>query len=1078
MSKPFSIYRSSAGSGKTRTLAKQYLKLALRHNADYFKHILAVTFTNKSTQEMKDRILKYLDEFSNNGAQDLAKEIQVELGLDAITFKQHAEAMRSAILHKYSQFSISTIDAFFQRVIRAFTREAGLSGDYRLEVEQEEVVDEVINNLMEELGSNRELTEWVVGIAQQNLVNDEGWDLRPGLREFSKEIFKEEFRLVENEVAAVAKQPNFFVNLKQILTAERHQFLAAIKKRAARAVAIIQEEGWTKDDFKYGQTSAFSFMLRLSKLKLVQEVDEEGLGKRPLNEFQNSLNWPSSKTAYKVRMEQVAYEQLIPLLLEILDIHQKGFVRALSAEIVLGNLNEFGLIADIARKLKEYKQENNMMLLSDAPYFLNSVIDGSDTPFVYEKVGSFYKNFLIDEFQDTSGLQWKNFKPLIVNSLDAGYSSMIVGDVKQAIYRWRSGDLFLLQSGVNTEIGEYRIQPYVLDKNYRSSRQIVAFNNAVFQAAAQLVQKEIGAAIIPEVYKDVAQDTDKKQEGFVEVAFLSDDADEKWKAIALQHIPLFLERLQTLKINLKDIAILVRTNDDGQQIVQHLVEFKHAGKGKEGFRYDVVSNESLRLDGSGVVNFLITALKYLHNPDDHIACAQLSYEYARFNHTLTDLHQVFTVSNQTLIEGHLPDSFTSHKARLKKLPLFELTETLIEIFDLGNLTGELEYLQTLQNEVLNFSNRERNDMGAFLDWWEEVGHKKSIQISGDVDAAQIITVHKSKGLQFKYVLVPFCSWELDHGSKRPMMWVKSDQKPFDAAGVLPVKYSSRLEESFFKDAYEEERKRCYLDNLNLLYVALTRAEHGLIVTAPVPGKNKKLNNVGTLLHDIVQQPALATGWRAPEQVWRAGEWTNYKEEQNSSVASLSLKNYASASWGNKLVIRHHSAGHFQLEESETTTRIKYGIHLHTIFSRIRYKDDLNETFQMLQQSGIMNEQEKPVIRQLVDELFANETVASWFDKAWEVRTEVPVLLPGGEESRMDRLMLKGRQAVVVDFKTGTPTNADLRQVNGYLDTLRKMNFHPVKGYLLYIRTGEVVQVPPDKPAKSAKQNKNQLGLEF
>ncbi|MCE7863475.1 MAG: hypothetical protein DYG99_08035 [Bacteroidetes bacterium CHB5] len=1078
MSKPFSIYRSSAGSGKTRTLAKQYLKLALGHNADYFKHILAVTFTNKSTQEMKDRILKYLDEFSNDRAQDLAKELQKELGLDAQTFKQHAEAMRSVILHKYSQFSISTIDAFFQRVIRAFTREAGLSGDYRLEVEQEEVVDEVINNLMEELGSKKELTEWVVGIAQQNVANNVSWDVRPGLREFSKEIFKEEFRLVENEVAAVAKQPDFFINLKHILTAERHQFLAAIKKRAARAVAIIQNEGWTNDDFKYGKVGAFSFMLKLSNLKQVVEVDQEGIGKRPLNEYQSSSNWPATKTAHKARMEQVAAEQLIPLLLEILDIHQKGYVRALSAEIVLSNLNEFGLIADIAQKLKEYKQENNMMLLSDAPYFLNSVIDGSDTPFVYEKVGSFYKNFLIDEFQDTSGLQWKNFKPLIVNSLDAGYSSMIVGDVKQAIYRWRSGDLFLLQSGVNTEIGESRIEPYVLDKNYRSSRQIVAFNNAVFQAAAQLAQKDIGAAVIPEVYKDVVQGTDKKQEGFVEVAFLGGNENEEWKEIALQHIPLFLERLQALKINLKDIAILVRTNDDGQQIVQHLVEFKHTGKSKEGFRYDVVSNESLRLDGSGVVNFLITALKYLHNPDDHIACAQLSYEYARFNHALTDLHQVFTVSNQTLIESHLPDSFTRYKARLKKLPLLELTETLIEIFDLGKLTGELEYLQTLQNEILNFSNRERNDMGAFLDWWEDVGHKKSIQLSGDVDAAQIITVHKSKGLQFKYVLVPFCSWELDHGSKRPMMWVKSDQKPFDGAGVLPVNYSSKLTETFFKDAYEEERKRCYLDNLNLLYVALTRAEHGLIVTAPAPGKKKKLNNVGTLLHEIVQQPALATGWRAPEQVWRAGEWTNDREEQNSSVASLSLKKYVSASWANKLVIRHHSAGHFQLDESETTTRIKYGIHLHTIFSRIRYKDDLNETFQMLQQSGIMNEQEKPVIRQLVDELLANETVASWFDKDWEVRTEVPVLLPGGKESRMDRLMLKGRQAVVVDFKTGTPTNADLHQVNGYLDTLRKMNFHPVKGYLLYIRTGEVVQVPPDKPAKSAKQNKDQLGLEF
>jgi len=745
--------------------------------------------------------------------------------------------------------------------------------------------------------------------------------------------------------------------------------------------------------------------------------------------------------------------------------------------LVLDNFYAFGLIADISRKLKDYKQENNMMLLSDAPYFLNSVIGESDTPFVYEKVGSFYKNFLIDEFQDTSGLQWKNFKPLIINSLDSGHSSIIVGDVKQAIYRWRSGDLYLLQKGIADEIGTHRLAPFELKNNYRSSKQIVSFNNAVFHSAAQLVAHETGAAIATQVYADVAQGIQKKSDGFVEVSFLKGEEDEKWDEIALQRIPEQLERLQALQIGLKDIAILVRSNYEGQRIVAHLLEYKHSGKAKDNFKYDVVSNESLQLDGAGSINFLISALQYLQNPDNDIARAQLSYEYARLRKASDDLHQVFTVTNQTTFESNLPDSFTKQKSALKKLPLFELTETLVELFGLGKPPGELEYLQTFQNEVLNFSSRERNDIGAFLDWWDETGRKKSIQVSGEVDAAQIITVHKSKGLQFKYVIIPFCSWELDH-KRGPMMWVKSDQPPFDTAGFLPVNYAGKLEESFFVDYYKEERIRCYLDNLNLLYVALTRAEHGLIVSAPYSAKSNNLSNVGYLLYHVVQQPELAVGWNGNEKVWRSGAWTNYDEQRSYPIASLSLKQYAANSWRSKLVIRHHAAGHFQEQESETTTRIKYGIHLHTILSRIHYREELDETFAVLQHAGIINEQEKPEIRELVEELLKNETIASWFEKDWEVRTEVPVLIPGGEESRIDRLMTNGQQAVVVDFKTGNPTKSDSQQVNGYLDTLRKMNFQDVKGYLLYIKKGEVVSVPSGKPTKGTKQNKSQLGLDF
>lgn len=1075
MSKPFSIYRSSAGSGKTRTLAKKYLELALRFRADYFKHILAVTFTNKSTQEMKDRILAYLNDFSNDKEKDLAHELQQELGLDASTFKLQVQEVRSQILHKYSQFSISTIDAFFQRVIRAFTREAGLAGDYRLEVEHGEVVDEVIDNLMEELGSNKELTGWVVEFAKNNLAEDISWDVRPGLRVFAVEIFKEEFRLAEREIIEATSRPGFFSKLKSELTKHRSEFLNFIRPRATDAMKAIHDQGLSVEDFKFGSKgSLYTHFAKLSALKNVKDYPESRV--RAENDFTVPKGVVQEKSLRRNDVLILAEQKLIPLLKEINSFFKKNNARALSAELVLNNFYAFGLITDISRKLKEYKQENNMMLLSDAPYFLNSVIGESDTPFVYEKVGSFYRHFLIDEFQDTSGLQWQNFKPLILNNLDAALRSTIVGDVKQAIYRWRSGDLYLLQKHVGEQIGEHRYESFTLDRNFRSSRQIVLFNNAVFKTAAQLIARERGNAIAEEVYRDVSQEINKSSDGFVQVSFLQGEDGEKWDEIALQQVPESLEKLQALGVVLKDIAILVRKNEDGQRIVAHLLEYKHSGKAKEGFKYDVVSNESLKLEGAGSINLLISALQYLKSPDNDIVRAQLLFEYTRLNKPTNDLHQVFTGSNQTTFESNLPESFTRQKSSLKKLPLFELTETLIDLFGLGKVPGELEYLQTFQNEVLTFSSRERNDIGAFLDWWDETGKKKSIQVSGEVDAAQIISVHKSKGLQFKYVIIPLCSWSLDH-SQNPMMWVKADQPPYDTAGFLPVNYSSQLEESFFAEDYQEECTRAYLDNLNLLYVALTRAEHGLIITAPYSKENKKLGTVGNLLHNIVQKPDFALQWNAKEKIWKTGEWSNYEKSREGFSSSLPLNQYTANAWQSKLVIRHSAAGHFQQQENEITTRIKYGIHLHTIFSRIRYRDELDETFIALQHAGIINEQEKPVIRELVDELLNNQIIASWFDKSWEVRTEVPILLPGGEESRIDRLLIKLQQAVVVDFKTGNPSNADTQQVNGYLETLGKMNFKDVKGYLLYIKTGEVVQVPNGKPIKS-KQSKNQLGLDF
>lgn len=1080
MQAPFTIYRSSAGSGKTRTLAKSYLKLALQYQSGYFRHILAVTFTNKATQEMKDRILEYLDDFAKEKPGALAEELKAELKLDDSTFRERSRDTQNAILHKYSQFSISTIDAFFQKVIRSFTRESGLVGDYRLEVETDAVMQEVVSNLIDELGENKELTEWVVEFARENLENERAWDVRHSLTDFSKEIFTEEFKNIEDEVIGTTKEKGFFKDLLGELRGMKFSFVNLVRGKAAEALRIIHENGFSRGDFKYAQGGVYNFFDKLSRITAVGGFSEKEKGSRPEGDYQSSVNWPGKTSANAALLRDLAEKELIPLLNQILDYRRKNYQTCLSAEVVLANFYTFGLVADISRKLREYKDENSMMLLDDAPKFLNRVMGDTDTPFIYEKVGSFYRNYLIDEFQDTSGLQWKNFLPLVTNSISQGYPNLVVGDVKQAIYRWRGGDLTLLQQEVVRQIGEQSATIRQLNSNYRSASNVVKFNNAFFKSASNLVSMDTGQPVPVEVYGDVEQRVSRAEEGFVHVEFLKEASpDDTWKEQSLGLIPKYLERLQDEGMALNDIAILVRKNSEGQEIVNHLIRYSHSDDARPDCRYDVVSNESLRLDGASSVNLLVAAMRYLFNTQDAIARAQLAYEYNRIHPDDRPMTDVFGVTNQGFFEAALPEAFAREKVTLKKLPLFELTETLVRIFGLGKDEGEIAYLQAFQDIVLEFSARERNDLGMFLEWWEVNKDKKSIQISGGVEAVQILTIHKAKGLQFKVVLVPFCAWNLDHdGFLAPTLWVKNDQPPFDRAGYLPVKYSSTLEETCFSQYYEEEKLRVYLDNLNLLYVALTRAEHGLIVMSPNPDVKFFKQFVSRLLFDgIINGDGMGEGWNNAEQVWSKGEWRNpVTDKKEGDVRTVTMQQYMTYDWRDKLVVKRSAKEFFSDPKDDTRTRINYGIHTHAILSGITYALQLDEALTRMVDEGMITSSERPVLQGMLDDLLADEQILSWFSPGWEVRTEVPVLLPGGGESRMDRLLLKDKRAVVIDFKTGTPTSGDQHQMREYMTILTQMNFHPVEGFLLYIRTGEVVTVKTGKPRRVPKRDEGQLEL--
>ncbi|MCU0398625.1 MAG: UvrD-helicase domain-containing protein, partial [Cyclobacteriaceae bacterium] len=744
--KTFTIYRSSAGSGKTRTLAKEYLKLALQSRSDYFRHILAVTFTNKATQEMKERILHYLNAFVQGKEEKLAGELKQELNLDDQDFIQNCYEIRSLILHRYSQFSISTIDAFFQKVIRSFTREAGLAGDFRLETDPDSVLEDVIDLLVADLGKDPEMTRWMVDFSFASLENDRGWDVRRSLMEFARQVFREEYKLIEQELVRVTSQPDFFKTLLNQLRKEQQTFIHSVREKFREGYALIQSHSLEKSDFWNG--AGYTFFEKYKDIKKVSDFEKPGV--RIMNDLASVDKWPKKDSDRKEEITALALKKLMPLREEILDYREKKYASALSAEVVIENFYAFGLLADISRKLMEYKAANNLMLLADAPVFLNGLIGESETPFIYEKVGSFYRHYLIDEFQDTSGMQWKNFYPLVTNSLDSGYRSLVVGDVKQAIYRWRGGDLKLLQQQIAGHIGSKRVAVENLPENFRSLKSIVEFNNHFFKEASRQVAAITSGTLADDVYQDVQQKTGKTEEGIVDVRFLENDSrsETNFEKLALQELTRQLEYLQHQRVPLRDIAILVRSNRDGQKIVAHLLEYKYSEEAKPGLLYDVISNESLRLDGSASVSLLLAALRFLHNPNDAIARAELAFEYHRLRRTVEPVgSEVFSITNLERLKKLIPAVLVKERASLKKLSLFELTETLISLLDINKQEGELPYVMAFQELVLNFFTRERNDLEAFLQWWEEHAgtDKTSLKSSGSVNAAQIITIHKSKG---------------------------------------------------------------------------------------------------------------------------------------------------------------------------------------------------------------------------------------------------------------------------------------------------------------------------------------------
>jgi ATP-dependent helicase/nuclease subunit A len=1047
--KPFVVYRSSAGSGKTRSLAKEYLKLALGFRADYFKHILAVTFTNKATQEMKDRILQYLIDFSSGKENELAKDLMHELGLDSRTFLDRSRETLTLLLHNYSRFSVSTIDAFFQKVIRSFTRESGLMGNFRLEIDHDLVLEEVIGSLLDDLGQDKDLTRWVLDFSRENLREGSNWNITYALIAFAKEILKEDFKLIEQKILDRASHGQVKEIHKSLLHGKQ-KFVQDMKAWAQEAMEIMRKNAITVDHFAYKNSgTVFTFFSSYA----YGEVYEPGSRVKAADA--DASNWVK-KGELTNPLIPLAKGALGNILRKMLVYYERESKRYNSIDKVLGQFYEYALISDIVEKISTYKTENNIMLIADASQFLNGIINNSDTPFIYEKAGSFYNHFLIDEFQDTSVLQWKNFKPLLFNSLDQNQFNMVVGDVKQSIYRWRGSDSSLLQQSVMAEVGKERTLTHELTANYRSAGKVLEFNNYFFHRAALRISEITDSTLASEVYQGVEQENKRfPDDGFVHFQFY-EDWNNTGKESALGNMVKFIEEIQIKGHDASSIAILVRRNDEGQSVANYLQQYQAEGKGNSRCSYEVISGDSLRIDAAIGVSLLIMAYRVINNPKDKAARGELALAFASMNDQPMD-----GPSAERIFQTTFTDEVV---LGMSSLPIDEVTEALIRLFELGNDKTELTYLLAFQDVVLEFVSHEKNDIGSFLDWWELNRSKKSVQASSRAEAMRIITIHKAKGLQFKFVIVPFGDWRLDH-DRNPMIWCESAEKPFDELGYLAVRYSSSLKESYFEENYLKEKRKAFLDNLNVLYVALTRAEMGLIFFGPRWDNEGTPGNVGELAYNVLDlDPALKPKWNDWDLRWEAGSISSLKEDrEETDYNKIVLNDYQAYDWRNKLVIRTEGTEFFLETKSDKRRKINFGILLHKILSRIAYKSEAESAVRQLVSEGVIMKEEVGEVTALLEKMWAMPVVADWFSKDWTVKTEAPLLVPRLRPERIDRVIFKEaaggkKKAIIIDYKSGEKKQVDKDQVIAYAQHLQQMGYVDVEGYLLYLFPLEVVPV--------------------
>ena len=1062
MQKPaFSIYDASAGSGKTYTLVKEYLKIILvSKKPDAYRNILAITFTNKAVHEMKSRVLESLSQFSKENpsekALQLMQDISSDTGLSLNAITEKAKSIIKNLIHNYAAFDISTIDKFTHKVIRAFAHDLNLPITFEVSLDTEILLTEAVDAIIAEAGNDEELTKLLVDFTMEKTDDDKSWDISREIMETGKLILNENNR--EEITHFDKKKITDFIVIKNKLTELTKELETACVDLANDALLLIENNGIDTNSFPYGTFP--------KHLNFFREKDSRANNHR-FREFDDIKIKKDAK-------DKAIIESIIPALLEILDSIYIKIEKLLFYMAFLKNITPLSLLNTLSNKLTEIQKEQGILSITEFNKLIHDQIQNQPAPFIYERLGEKYKHFFIDEFQDTSEMQWKNLIPLIDNAtssedlLGERGSLLIVGDPKQSIYRWRGGkaEQFIELSKDKNPFNNPEKKLFPLKTNWRSYSEVIDFNNNFFGFIAE--------EFVNENYKDLYenhsyQKENNKKGGYVNISFLpksekADNGEEENPAKVEMYLLATLNRIQKVKANgfsYKDIAILTRKKDNGIAIANYLTQ--------QGI--PILSSESLLIGSSSEVQCIVAVLYYLKNNNDRESKANFLYYIAstrdqRANGTKINCQQKLAIhdfislgmeqNSETDFEQWLAsfDIQFSFKNTRKK-SLYEATESIIS--KIIPIEKRNAYVQFFLDIVLEQDIKKQAGISDFLLYWDANSGKLSIPSPEGREAVRIMTIHTSKGLEFPVVIFPFAEEDYSKGP-REKIWLNADEEQVGLPKVLVDKNNNVS--GYGESAaliYQQKKQEELLDDINILYVAMTRAEEQLYIISGIVSRNKDgilpSNTASFFIKFLEEKNQYDEGkmeyeFGSSEKLSETEESKDETEIIPQLTTTLNMKN-------TKIAQRESLMWHTKQQKA-----IEYGNILHEILSFIKTKDDIDLALTKAIENGLIVSSQKEDVLKTIYEIVNHQDLSLFFSNEHKILNEKTIIQKEGNLVIPDRMVLtKLNEIYLLDYKTGTHQTKYQLQLENYQKAIEKMGFKVTKKALVYIGdTFEIVNL--------------------
>lgn len=1082
------VYSASAGSGKTYTLALKYIAMAVATDrASDFTNILAVTFTNMATAEMKDRILKQLDNLARGGTdKDFLENLIKETQISKDVLVRRAKGVLAAIMHDYDHFRVETIDSFFQTLLTNLAHELKLPRGFKVDLDDKAVVSQSVDRMLLGVGNeaNADLTSMIISVLERHIDDDKGWNIAKELKRFAQSnLFRGEYMAHDEEIEEVTSDSKYMGRLHHAL----RSYIRDFDEKLEDCIARIEPEVEAVAGVKSKATNIRTY--------------EKNLRKHDFSEPAKIIvtmagNWDAvfNKDCKEKEALRGHAQRISDILKEMEYLRETYASSVYNCELTLKNLDRLSLSGAISREITRYTTEHETFLLARTPELFNRMVKGNDASFVFEKYGTTFKHIMIDEFQDTSRMQWNNFKTLLLENMAQGDESMLVGDIKQSIYRWRGGDWNILFD-IKKEFDQADVLPKV--ENFRSLPVIVRFNNAFFVKASTYIDKrhwevpgdwichetklmpvlpeEVdNSNIIQQIYKDVEQTPRCGEEGTGYVRIVMNDkdttAEETIEDLYEQAVNLHVEH----GVPYGEMLILVRRNSETQTIIDYITEKDPA--------FPITSAEAFMLKSSLMVTTLINALKFLSDKTDTLAMALLREGL----HAIYDKIEDKELRNFYLdmIDGICTTlSDDAQRATMQQMPLYELCLHLMMMmhYEEAEKLGELKqsaYIFNFLDALVSYINDHSSDIKDFISFWDDVLSERSIAVNVE-DAVRVMTIHKAKGLEGHTVFIPFADFLLENSQHDKIIWCAPQQNMTNDTNVnelvgrlplVPVNDLKKMEESAYSTFYENEHRQQRVDSLNTLYVAFTRAKCNLFIWSKRPkiGGRSAFNLIDAFVNNLQPSDEKTTtpGVVCYGNIVGAKGTKEAKDEQDTKEISVSISHndlsgvkFFQSSKALDFLADSEREIEGDTPELQHQRRTRYfmnkGTLYHQVFSLIERKEDVPGVIEKMRAEGLLatKKQADEILTFVTTALRQEKETAKWFDGTYELYNEHNILIRSDGHAKMfrpDRVMVAADHAVVVDYKFGSEKEEYKDQVEMYANNLAKLLNKPVKGYLWYV----------------------------